>query len=97
MNPEEAMTTITIERKITLPPDAPFDAKLTMEWEGVVAKSIPEGGAVKKAGLKAGDIIVAIMGNPIRYTPLNIVLEKLKKDVAREITIRRKVNIFKST
>ena len=92
----ESFLMIVIERDVSIQKDIPFDAGLTMEWDGIIVQDLPEGGPCEKAGLKIQDNIIAIDGNLLRYTPLRSVLRQLR-DMSTEkmLTVRRKLNIMR--
>lgn len=97
-NPEETMVWVTIERSARLHDNMPFGAELIMKWEGATIDNILDESAAGKTGLKAGDIIVAINGQSIRYTPLKKVIRLLRKRGPKtNITIQRKLSVFKLT
>jgi len=94
--PGELMTSVTIERDLTLRGTKPLEANLVMQWEGSVINTIQEDGTAKKAGFKNDDLIIAINGNPTRYTPLKTVVKKLQEmETKTVVTIQRKLTIFR--
>lgn len=99
LDKREAMMLVTVERTIVLPKGATFDAKLEMQWEGVMVDTVTENSDADRVGLRVRDNLVAIDGDSIRYAPLKDVVRMLTEDSAdrKKVTIRRKLNVFKST
>jgi diadenosine hexaphosphate hydrolase (ATP-forming) len=96
LDPQEVMITVVIERNLKLPSGKPFDAALTMEWEGATINAQEKDSSAHKAGLKDGDLLTAINSETLRYTPLNIVQERLGRYTEdRIVTVQRKLDIIK--
>ena len=93
---KESFLLVTIEREMPIRKGIPFDAKLAMEWDGIMVEGLQEGGPCEKAGLKIKDNIIALGGDSLRYTPLKSALRRLRdRSRERKITIRRKINIMR--
>ena len=97
----------TIERTLTIPIN-PYriiafgvneliGATFSMEFDGLTVASVLENGTSNEAGLKKGDLIVAIDGKPTRYMPLNKAVNMIKnsKEKTVNLTIRREVLIWR--
>ncbi len=92
LNPNEQMIRVTIQRNIKFSARKSFNAKLAMRWKGTVVESAPE----TARGLKEGDLLVAIDGRSLRYTPLKKIMRELDKAKAgKTVTIQRKLTVFK--
>ena len=78
----------TIERTINIPinpyriialgENELIGATFVMEFDGLTIASIRDGGASKEAGLKKGDLVIAIDGKPTRYMPLKNAVSMIK-------------------
>ena len=86
-----------LERNITIQkePNTSLAATFAMEWEGMVVKSIEPGSTVEKAGLKIGDLLIAVNKEPIRYTKMKDVINLLNQQDSVVLSIRRTITVFK--
>ena len=97
----------TIERVLGIPvspyklvalgPNELIGAAFSMEFSGLTAASIREGGAAAGAGLKKGDLVISIDGKSTRYMPLNDAVTTIRsaKDDTVKLTIRREILIWR--
>jgi C-terminal processing protease CtpA/Prc len=71
-------------------------AGLSMELDGLTVSLIRDGEFADMAGLRKGDLIVAIDGSPTRYMPLQVALEMIHtaKRNSTKFTIRRDVSLW---
>lgn len=71
-------------------------ALLSMEFDGLTVSNVRNGGAADRAGLKAGDLIVAIGGKSTRYMPLKKAIESIRKSEGTiSLSLRREVLIWR--
>jgi uncharacterized protein (TIGR00299 family) protein len=68
-------------------------AALNMQFDGLTISSVKDYGPASEAGLKQGDIIVAINGDSTRYMPLKRAIELIKrsKGDAVNLIVRREI------
>ncbi len=68
-------------------------ATLSMEFDGLTASDVIDGGSSHSAGLKKGDLIVAVGGESTRYMPLKDALNKIRlsKSKRAKLSVRREV------
>jgi C-terminal processing protease CtpA/Prc len=92
----EAMISVVIERDLKLKGDRPLGADLVMKWEGAISDSVEEGKAADRAGMQSGDLLVAVNGESLRYTPLRDIEEMLRDGKDKSVSIRRKLTVFKT-
>lgn len=98
INPKETLMMVTIERRLIIQKNVPFDAKIALKWEGSFIETLNKDGALEKAGFKTLDQITAVDGQATRYAPLKTITRWLrKKSVTRKVTIRRKLSVYKPT
>jgi len=73
-----------------------FGAEFKMQFDGMTVSGIKDHSSAKEAGLMVGDIIVAINGDSIRYTPLKKALELIKNSRNNTVilTLRRGLVIW---
>ena len=77
-------------------PNALIDASLTMEFDGLTVSGIDGNGRAQIAGLKAGDLIMAINGESTRYMPLKNAFDRIRsaKNGSVSFTIQREIIIW---
>lgn len=94
IKPELMEIQIQIDRYMDSTPDAIQPSQLELTFNGLILKNISEKTKAYKAGLRDGDLILSINYANIRYTPLNEVMQLIKKDPTR-INIRRDLTIWR--
>jgi len=67
------------DKKVFAGPEDLIGASLRMEFDGLTVSSLKEDGAAYGAGLRQGDLIVAIDSNSTRYMPLKKAVEAIRK------------------
>lgn len=89
---------LTLEKEFKLQRKAgePVGAKFIMEWEGMVVESVVPGSISDTAGLKKGDLLVAVNNESIRYIKMEGVLKLLNQEEKIGITVHRTVTVFRS-
>lgn len=99
----------TIERTVAVPVSGRrglfagvgdlIGATLTFRFDGLTVTEIRDGGAAALAGLRKGDLVTAIDGQPTRYMPLKKVVEAIRtaKGDSVKITFRREVTIWRQS
>lgn len=87
----------TFERKITIKKSKDvIGAMFSMPVDGLTVSRVIKDGSAEAAGLKEGDLVVAINGESTRYMPLNKAMELVKRSQGDVIlTIRRDLTIWK--
>lgn len=72
-------------------------AAFVMKFDGLTAEQVAEGGYAAAAGLKDGDLITTIDGQPTRYMPLKKAVDIVRssKGTAVSITFRRQIIIWR--
>lgn len=74
---------------------AALGAGFVMKWDGMTAESVEDGGVLGRAGLKEGDILVAVNGESIRYTKMAEVLKTLDGCEKAGISVHRRATVFR--
>ena len=89
---------MTLSRKLKAKKkdSAPLGARFRMKWEGMVAESVAPESVFAAAGLKEGDLLVAVNGESIRYTKMKDVLRLFDRSEDIKLIIHRTVTVFKS-
>lgn len=93
-----ALVKIDKERGFLANIDNLIGASFSMELDGLTVSAVKMRGPAERAGVKKGDLIVAIDGASTRYMPLKIAVEMIhesKRDTV-ELTLRRNVNIWEN-
>lgn len=97
----------TIERTVNIPinpyrlialgTNELIGATFSMEFDGLTVIAVRDNGASHEAGLKKGDLVVAIDGKPTRYMPLKNAINMIKnsKENRVKLTVRREVLIWR--
>ncbi|MDP2929464.1 MAG: PDZ domain-containing protein [Candidatus Omnitrophota bacterium] len=82
-------TKITLERGIdvSVSPDDPIGATLTMRLEGLTVSAVKEGSSAYEAGLMPEDLIIKINGNLTRYMPLKKAMEAIKRSKGGKVSL----------
>jgi len=72
-------------------------ASFKMEFDGLTVSGVKEKGPSSVAGLKEGDLVSAINGRSIRYTPLREAVNDIRKSTGgiASLTIKREVLIWR--
>ena len=67
--------------------------QLTQEYKGLVVKSLRAGSEAEACGLKEGDVLTAVDGQPTRYMPIKKAIEIIDRSQSEqvELTIQRPV------
>lgn len=86
---------LQVDRELNIPAKTIQPAELNLEFDGLTLKNIAKGSAQYEAGLRSGDLVIAIDGVNIRYTPLNEVMKKLNAGQCR-LVIRRELTIWRT-
>ncbi len=97
LDPQSVMISVTVERNLKLEEGEPFDGTLAMEWEGATVDRVSKEGSAHNAGFRKGDLLTAIDGSSLRYTPLDTVakrLQRIRDD--RIVRVKRDLDIIKT-
>ncbi|MDD5136927.1 MAG: PDZ domain-containing protein, partial [Candidatus Omnitrophica bacterium] len=68
-------------------------AALTMEFNGLTVSSVRGGGSGNTAGLKAGDLVIAINGKQTRYLPLKDAVSLIRSSKGNTVVLMLKREI----
>ena len=84
------------DKKILAGPEDLIGASLSMEFDGLTVSKVRDGSAAYEAGLRAGDLIVAINSNSTRYMPLKKAVEHIRNsEGAVRLSLRRDIVIWR--
>ncbi len=88
---------VNANKNIMSKPEDLIGAGLSMELDGLVISDVKDGGSAFEAGIKKGDQVMAIDGNPTRYMPLKKAIDLIKntKSDTIKLTVRRKATIWR--
>ena len=94
---DEHIIRTTLERKLKLRKESnkALGAAFAIKWEGITVVVVTPGSPAEKAGLKKGDLLVAINDKSIRYVEMRKVLDMLNGESKIRLTIHRSVMVFK--
>lgn len=83
-------------KKLFAGPEDLIGVSFSMEFDGLTVSYVKDGTAAYGAGLKEGDLIVAINSNSTRYMPLKKAVERIRKaEGAVRLSLRRDAVIWR--
>lgn len=87
----------TIERNIDIAGRDDIGASFRMEFDGLTVSGVKEGSPSFEAGLKKGDLVTAIDGEPTRYMPIKKAVESIRgsKKGRVKLTVRRELILWR--
>jgi hypothetical protein len=94
LKPEGMEVKLEVDRNLKTPREGIPSSKIAVDFNGVNLKAITEDDVLYSHGFRTGDVVLAVDGHSIRYTPYKNVVDTLKKG-NREVLIRRDLSIWK--